>query len=406
MKYLILDTESTGAQRPSKGSALDPRNRLCYIGISSSGDPFCFPIEYEVERPYGKALDTVNGGVGDCHLLVLFNAKHDLHWIRRYGIHYTGPVWDCQLAEFIIEGQTSPFPDLDSTSQKYGSPGKNKQIEENYYNKGKDTDEIPEQELVDYLQQDIRCTEKVFLGQVEHLKDKPALKRLIWEACQDLLVTEEMEWNGLKWDMTALRCKAESLEVHIIEIEKALHKLVSDPRINWESPAQVSAILYGGDISFDAQETYQFIYKDPKKPPRTKTRWVEQTITFPRLVEPIARSELSSGGFSTTDKVLRKLKTSPTAKRIIDLILDRRGTQTQISRYFRGLPKKYAEMGWTDSLTHGQFHHVVAATGRLSSSDPNQQNIDERARTCLQTRFQTLPESSPQLLKNTELPTL
>lgn len=402
MHYLILDTESSGAQRPSKGSALDPRNRLCYIGYSSDDSPICLAVEYSISSPYGDALGRANAVVDSSQLLVFFNAKHDLHWLRRYGIHYTGPVWDCQLAEFIINGQANPFPDLDTTSQKYGSDGKQKQIEENYYTKGKDTDEIPEPELVDYLQQDIRCTEKVFLGQVAHLQDKPVLKRLIWEACQDLVITAEMEWNGLKWDMAGLQRKAESLEVHIIEIEKALHEVVADTRVNWESPAQVSAVLYGGEITFESRENYLFVYKDHRRQPVTKSRKVETTVQFPRLVEPPARSELPSGGFSTTDKILRRLKASAEAKRIIDLILDRRGTQTQISRYFRGLPKSYHENGGIDNIIHGRFHHVVAATGRLSSSQPNLQNIDERARTCLMTRFKTLPESSQQLLKSTE----
>src|SRR3990167_8876266 len=195
MKYLIIDTESTGAQRPSKGSALDVRNRLCYIGICNSTQSYIFPIEYGVGMPYGDNLKHTNDLVDSSQLLVFFNAKHDLHWLRRYGISINKPIWDCQLAEFIINGQEKPFPSLDEVSKKYGSTGKIKTVEEEYYNKGKDTDEVPQEILERYLAADVAATLTSFQGQLEYLKDKPLLtgglspgdaghkallKRLIW----------------------------------------------------------------------------------------------------------------------------------------------------------------------------------------------------------------------------------
>ena len=106
MRYAVIDTESTGAQRPSKGSALDPRNRLCYIGVGISNGEYgqsTFPIEYNQLAAYGNVLINLRpllSGMG-CH--VYFNAKHDLHWLRRYGLYFPDiPIWDCQLAEFII----------------------------------------------------------------------------------------------------------------------------------------------------------------------------------------------------------------------------------------------------------------------------------------------------------------
>ena len=387
MKYCILDTESTGAQRPSKGSALDPRNRLCYVGTILDGVAAVHAIEYSMDTPFGATLSSLAALLGSADLLVLFNAKHDLHWLRRYGLPIPRAIWDCQLAEFIIHGQTEPFPNLDDTSRRYGAAGKKEEVETNYYDKGIDTDGVPEEVLVDYLHQDLRCTEQTFLGQIAALQDRPLLKRLIWESCQDLIVTEDMEWNGLRFHIPGLIAQAEKLEAHIIAIDKELHTYVLDSRINWDSPAQVSAVLYGGEIVFSHSEPYRFYYKDSKKEPVTKMRRVEETLRLPRIVEPLPRSELKSGGFSTEDKTLRKLKTTAAAKNVVALILDRRTTQTQIDRYFRGIPKKYVEMGWQNNIVHGQLHHVVAATGRLSSSNPNVQNIDERARSCLMTRF-------------------
>jgi DNA polymerase I-like protein with 3'-5' exonuclease and polymerase domains len=393
MKYAVIDTESTGAQRPSSGSALDSRNRLCYIGVSIMGsdcDQSCFPIEYDQVSSYGDTLSRVRDLLSGVHCLVLFNAKHDLHWLRRYGLYFPDKfIWDCQLAEFIIQGQTDPFPDLDTVSQKYGGPAKDKTVDKDYYSLGQDTDDVPASVLETYLLGDLRCTEAAFLGQVAYLKDKPKLKRLIWENCQDEHITQDMEWNGLKVDLEDFEEHAKRLESRIIQIDQELYTYIREDRINWDSPAQVSAALYGGEVEYPALEEYLFTYKDPNKPPKVKTRRSKQTVRFPRIIEPLPRSELASGNFRTDDKTLRKLKAVGAAKKVVELLLERRTTQTQISRYFRGIPQKYSEMGWEDSIIHGQLHHCVAATGRLSSSKPNIQNIDERARSCITTRFKT-----------------
>lgn len=400
MNYLILDTESTGAisskqfenYRPSKGSALDPRNHLCYVGYGNDSNFVTIPIEYEVGIPFASALRDIQVAIDSSTVVVLFNAKHDLHWLRRYGIKFQHRnIWDCQLAEFIINGQETPFPSLDTVSIKYGGTGKLDMVKQEYWAKGIDTDLVPKEILTEYLNQDLISTEQVFLGQVEYLKDKPLLKRLIWLNCQDEIITEEMEWNGLHFDIPGLLKHAEKLETEIIATDQELHALFPYPQMNWASPLQVSAVLYGGTIEYKEKEEYLFTYKNSKKPPTNKSRWITKKIECPRLAEPLPRSETSTPGvFSTDNKILRQLKIHGPSKRILDLLLARRDAQTQIKRYFRGIPDKYTEMGWRDGIIHGQLHHVVAATGRMSSSNPNQQNIDERARTCLKTRFKIL----------------
>lgn len=397
MNYLVLDTESTGSQRESKGSALDPRNRLVYVGYTLGNVSSCLPIEYSVGTPYGPSLLQLKLAISGCDTIVLFNAKHDLHWLRRYGLwDIPKPIWDCQLAEFILDGQKNPFPSLHNTSIRYGGHGKLDTVNEEYWKKGIDTDGVPEPILREYLAGDVLETERVFLGQLKRLDFGEAeqpysrLYKLIWLNCQDEIITADMEWNGLKFDIKGLLRNAQLLESRIQSIDEHLFNIVGDSRINWDSPKQVSATLYGGDIPFVASEEYLFHYANNKKPPILKTRQVQTPVKLPRLVEPLPRTESADGKtFSTDTKVLRKLKASAKAKGIIELILERRGTQTQIDRYFRGIPKKYAEMGWEDEIVHGQFNHCVASTGRLSSSNPNLQNIDERVLPCLTTRFRT-----------------
>src|SRR5690606_27629138 len=82
--------------------------------------------------------------IEDATLLIGFNIKFDLHWLRRYGIRPNDKVriWDCQLAEFIITGQQGAYPSLDGCCEKYGLGQKDDRISE-YWKLGVDTTDIP-----------------------------------------------------------------------------------------------------------------------------------------------------------------------------------------------------------------------------------------------------------------------
>lgn len=387
LNYIILDTESTGAQRPSHGSALDPLNKLWMLGLEG-----WYPsiATYEIEacsQGYGPHVDLINDRLKDAHLLVLFNAKHDLHWLRRYGIKFDHlPIWDCQLAEFILGTQQEPYPSLDKSCERRGLSRKLDIVKTEYWEKGLDTDEVPLEILSEYLAQDLKSTHELFLAQVEELETRPGLKKIIWRSCQDLKVTQEMEWNGLKYDIEKSLKIAFDLETQTIEITNELTRLFDKPFLNWASPAHVSLALYGGKITVIEKTPIMKTYKNGKvKPSHSK---VERPYSFPRLVEPLPNTGLSKEGqFSTDEKTLASLKCSGIAKQIVEKLLTLRKLEKKIGTYYRGIPKTYEKMNWENSIIHGQLNHCVARTGRLSSSKPNLQNIEEGVRTCLISRF-------------------
>ena len=319
-----------------------------------------------------------------------FNIKFDLHWLRRYGVILPRKalVWDCQLAEFIISNQETPLPSLEDTIEKYKLGEKYVDINVDYWDKGIDTDKIPTEIVLTRVESDVVLTSKLFEWQMDYLKGNPQLRNLIWASCQDQIVLAEMEWNGLRYAIELSKELGDGIIQEQGEIKKKLLRIVPIPQVNWNSGDQLSIILYGGTLSFDVQEEYVFTYKSGLT--KTKTRWVKQTIPMPRRVEPIQGSDLKKEGFwSTDDTNLSKLKPKDKdTKTIIDLVLLLRKMAKKVGTYFHGLPKLYKDMQWTNNILHGNLQSAVTATGRLSSTKPNQQNMDHEIRKCIVSRFQ------------------
>lgn len=384
MLPICCDVETTIFQN---GNPYAQRNKLCYIGMYDGGESCLFRIEYS-EQPYNEALRHSTTIINKYNLFVAFNAKFDIAWLRRYGIEIPKhmQVFDLQLVEFIITGQENPFPSLDDTCKRVGIAGKSGDIASRYWNQGIDTTEIPSNELEEYLQQDLRAEWELFQWQLKYLEDKPQLKRLCWDACQDFLVTQEMEHNGLFYDLELSKQIGDAYNERIKEIDLSLASCVCQPVANWNSGDWISCVLYGGTCQMDITEEFEFEYKDGRT--ATKHRKAKLPITFPRLVEPLKGTELKKQGFFSTDEgTLRRLRCTGISRKIVELMLERNKIEKKVGTYFHGIPKLYGEMDWTNSVIHGQLNHARAKTGRLSSSHPNQQNLDPECRRCIKTRF-------------------
>ena len=90
--------------------------------------------------------DGLQEQLDEADLIIGFNIKFDIHWLRRAGITIDllrHRVWDCQLAEFILEAQSTPYPSLNNTCAKYNVPLKLDVVKLEYWDKGINTDEIP-----------------------------------------------------------------------------------------------------------------------------------------------------------------------------------------------------------------------------------------------------------------------
>lgn len=325
-------------------------------------------------------------------ILVGFNIKFDLHWLRRYGLRFEHcRIWDCQLVEFILAAQSTPYPSLDGVCSVYGLGNKLDFIKSNYWDKGIDTDAIPWIELAEYLGVDLDLTWKLREHQLKLLVDSPQLMRLINLHNQDLLVLQEMEYNGTKIDWSRLNEKRHETEQALIRVDAAIAPYLGGfEHFNPASEDHISALLYGGEITVKIGTPYQHTYKGGLKAGTVETRnkWTQISYTFPRLVEPLPGSELKKEGvWSTDDKVLRRLKAKKDVRNLIELLRERADYSKLLDTYYCGLPDLCREMDWQDGLVHGQLNQCVVATGRLSSSKPNMQNLDGRMEELIVTRF-------------------
>jgi len=269
-----------------------------------------------------------------------------------------------------LEGQTNRYPSLEQAAIKYGLGHKIDVVKEDYWNKGICTSEVPPAVLEEYCKQDVELTYRVYQKQLEQFQANPKLFKLFKLCCQDLLVLEEMEWNGQLYDEALCKQRSVEIEKEIDELHLSLNAVYPDISINFGSNDQLSSFLYGGPIYYEETEHVGF-YKNGKP----KIKKVEKAHTLPRLVEPLKGSEMAKEGFyATNEPTLRKLK-GPAAKKFVGPLLRLAELEKLNNTYYKGLPKKNEEMHWKPGMIHGQFNQCVAATGRLSSSNPNLQNF-------------------------------
>lgn len=370
---VTFDTETTIFE---KGNPFSRRNKLCYVGVDCDGVYADFDIEYS-NSPYGHYLPTIKETLESAELVVGFNLKFDLHWIKRYVPNLVIPsrVWDCQLAEFILSNQQWVYPSLNESLIRRGLEPKLDVVSTEYWAHGLDTPTVPEDILTDYLRTDVTQTKALYLAQVEEFaKRDPKLLTLFRIQCVDLLVLQEMEFNGMYFDVEKSEELAEETQKHLVEIDERLNGMVGIAGINWNSSDHVSAVLYGGIIKTKVREKTQRILKDGTI--KEGERWGVHEEPCIRRVAPIKGTEtVTEGIFSVGEPILKSLRARGSTKRIIESLLERSRLQKLFSTYYQGIPEIIVKKDWERNLIHGQFNQVVAATGRLSSSNPNLQNF-------------------------------
>ena len=381
---LCIDTENT---THNKGSPFDQRNQnvcISYVacevggGLSSTGNQGrCFFSDDQ------KGRKDFEGLLRESDRLVGFNLKYDLHWLRREGYDFSGKrVWCCQTAEFVLGRQLSPYPSLGGTALSYDLGSKVSVIEDEYWSKGVQTTDIPRNELEAYARQDAELTLKIYERQQTLVG---VHQRVLFSLLmQDLLVLQEMEWNGLHFDKELSLRKADELKGRIEGIQQSLGVFHSVPCFNWASNDHLSALLYGGTI-VEWKHIPDGVFKTGARKGEIKFKKTAVEHKLPRRYNPIRGSaNAKEGTWSVDESYLRKLQGG---RELIDGILQVKAWKKLVSTYLLGLPKLHEEMHQDEGFIHGQLVQVVAKTGRLASNSPNLQNISGEALDIFTTRY-------------------
>ena len=378
MRTLIFDGETS---IKNKGNPFTDGNFLVSFGwglLDDDSDRFTYYRDADFLSDFRQALS-----VADC--IVGVNIKFDIHWLRKYNIVIPPhvKVWDCSIAEFILSGQKSVLPSMNKMCDLYGITNKQGGLED-YWNAGISTESIPVDVVKDYQLGDIWRTKQIFIHQQNdpRLTKTDKLEQLIYLDGEDLKVLQDMEYNGIKYDIQESISKAEVLEAEAKELHRILLGFSSDPEINFGSPDQLSAYLFGGWYESSKSEVRSLQYKSGPR----KGEFYDRNVTVERRIHrhhgwfdapvgnELAKSTTERRIYSTADGVLSQLRCRSRVQRLIIESLQR---LTEIEKltttYLRKLPALIEEMEWGEYL-HGQFNQTIAATGRLSSSKPNMQN--------------------------------
>lgn len=382
MKYLTLDCETSTFQH---GNPFSQQNKLCYVGMRlHDGTYKDFPIEFE-DTPYGDSLQQIQKILNEHTCIIGFNLKFDLHWLLRYGLDFASMrVYDTQLAEFLFSHQSIPYPNLNDTALFYNLPGKLDTVKLEYWDKGIDTPDIPEDVLRAYLKQDVEQTYEVFLKQQGRISEEN--KVLLSLANQDLLALLEIEHNGMLYNVKKSRLLGDEIQISLDMIAHEMKAFLNCPEFKPSSGDHVSAALYGGILKYPGRETYTYTYKDGHTIEKSRNCIIERV--FKRLIEPLKGSALAKEGYyATNEGTLRSLKATGEVKRFIHLILSQSELEKKRGTYLHGIPDMIEKNDWEPGRIHGQLNQCVAITGRLSSSKPNLQNFDKDIADLFITRY-------------------
>lgn len=374
MKIITIDTETSCY---NKGNFKDRRNNLVTFQFKYLNEEAVVIRTLQTNKK-----DEVQRVISDADMLVGFNIKFDLHWLRNYGIDISGiRVWDCQLAEYILESQQNPYNSLNDALAKYGFDLKPDTVKEEYWEKGINTDDIPEDTLNIYGKYDVEGTEEVFKKQREQFKTEAKGKLpLLKLQNADLLVLEDIEYNGVCFDTKSAVAYSRDVEDRCEEVIKRIHEIINIPEgceFNISSNDHLSAVIYGGIITTTVR-TPNGVYKSGAKVGQVRYSLSKIEHSFPQLAVPnpkkeTKKSKLGDGSkqsWSVAEDVLLNLKGSKQTKELISLVLEHSKLEKLIGTYLLGYTKLIEEMNWPKDMLYSNMNQCTAITGRLSSSKP------------------------------------
>lgn len=263
------------------------------------------------------------------------NIKFDMNVLKKYNVYVDSPMFDTLVAHYLLNPEyRHNLNYLAETYLHYQTI----HIEELIGAKGKNQlnmRQVPVEQMVDYAAEDADIALKLKTV-FEDLIEKNNFSRLLYEVEMPLVkVLADMEEAGVRLDVAALKQSSEGLSKYLQEIEKTVYEM-SGEEFNISSPKMV------GEVLFDKLKIIE-------KPKKTK-----------------------SGQYTTGEDVLENLKSKHP---VVAKILEYRKVKKLLSTYVDALPGLISPL---DGKVHTTYNQTTTATGRLSSTNPNLQNIPIR----------------------------
>ena len=323
-----LDTETTGTDAMTAelvGMSFSyEENKAFYVPVPQNRDE-----AQKIVDKFKPLFENENS------LKVGQNIKYDMIVLANYGVTIKGKMFDTMIAHYVLQPELHHGMDyLAEVYLKYDTI----KIEELIGAKGKNQRnmrDLSPTDIYKYACEDADVTLKL-KNILEKELESNGVKKLFEEIEMPLVpVLAYIERNGVRIDTEALKETSKHFTIRMREIEEEIYKLAG-MEFNVSSPKQV------GEVLFDR-------LKIVEKAKKTKT-----------------------GQYVTSEEVLESLKGK---HQIVEKILDYRGLKKLLSTYIDTLPEL---INPKTGRIHTSFNQTVTATGRLSSSNPNLQNIPVR----------------------------
>lgn len=350
-----LDTETTGldymqARLVGLSFAVEP-HRAAYVPVAHAypGAPEQLDRDWVLERLRPLLEDPNRPKLGQ-------NLKYDRNILANHGIHLAGITHDTMLESYVL-ASTATRHDMDSLARKYLERETTRF--EDIAGKGARQlgfDQIPLEQAGPYAAEDADITLCLHRALLPRLRTEPALLALYQDIEIPLVpVLSRLERNGVRVDTNALATQSADMARRMQDLEQAAYEAAGHP-FNLSSPKQIGEVFF-------AEQGLPVVAKTPKGAP------------------------------STSESVLQQLAAQ--GHELPRLILEHRGLAKLRSTYTDKLPQMVDP---DTGRVHTNYHQAVAATGRLSSADPNLQNIPIRNQDGRRIRRAFIPEPGHRIL--------
>ncbi len=450
MKLTFTDAETTYVVKNDKLVPLPyhSENKLVSFGWCDGSSDVDYRFVHHTEAaaidvPVDRTKRDFQAVLDSTNLLVAHNIKFDLGWYRAVGFVYDGPVWDTQVAEYVISrGQKWPLS-LKACCDRHKTAHSKLDVVEEYFENRIPTDQIPSGTLREYGIGDHLCLRDLYFSQMAYLAkpENAGLLPTIRMMNEFIYVLIEMERNGLAINRDTLASiKAEfqteklALDQRVLELT---NEAMGDRPYNLASPEQLSQVMYSRKVIDKTQWALIFnigaelrgaVLKQKYKTKMSLEHFkhhvrANTTVVFkekakqcdtcmgarktPQMLSggrsgkrlvickachgtgitytstgkvagfkliPSDANDAAAGGFATDKETIIELAETtkdPKALEFIKTVSRINALDTYIHSFVEGIEKHVL----ADGILHPGLNQCITATGRLSSSNPNFQNL-------------------------------
>ena len=432
---LTLDVENTVTKRDGKVhmDPFEPNNTLVMVGVLTDQDVcYAFPFDHTGHESGFDYSDRVQWFLDQATVLIMHNASHDLMWLWESGFKYDGPVFDTMLAEYVLQrGDKSKPLSLEACAERYQLDTKKQDTLKEYFAKGYSTRDIPLDELSEYCIADIKATQQLADKQIRRLNSQSdaGLMGTVDLTNQAAVCLARIYQRGFAVDFDALDVVRQEFEQERDDLERGLQahvrRLMGDTPINLNSPEQLSWVVYSRKV-LDKQYWGNAI--DPymgesdfrgllaggterlHKTKATQCRECNGSGQVRKVKKdgtPFARTNkctscggagyhlvagkelaglkfkppgpkwASANGFSTSKQNLETLEKAARVKGMTEAVdfLSKVRRLSAIDTYLSSFVDGIRIHAKNDNKLHVKLNQHVASTGRLTSTNPNMQNM-------------------------------